>query len=358
MHNITELRIAAMNVMIVSTVGDAHARAVMAALQAQGAAVELLDLTEFPSQLALTMAFEDGRRCFKLSRAGGGTLDLDAIHAVWWRRPQGFRVPESLTDPAHRQYAVSEAATAFDGLYQSMNALWVNVPARDVVAGHKPYQLALAQQLGLGIPVTLMTNDPDEARDFSVRHQGEVIYKQFKALPATWRETRKLRDEEAALLDSVRMAPIIFQRFVEAVADVRVTVIGDEIFSASTDPRKGAYPVDFRYSPELEWERHPLPSAIEDRLRALMRRLGLEYGAIDLRLTPEGEYVFLEINPAGQFLWVEMHTGLKITDALAAHLIKGQSTRACAGELEEVEFHGPAADLRRKFELVAAGRAS
>jgi len=347
-----------MNVMIVSTVGDAHARAVMAALQTQGAAVELLDLTNFPSQLALTMAFEDGRRRFKLSRTGGGTLDLDSIHAVWWRRPQGFGVPDSLADPDHRRYALSEAATAFDGLYQSMNALWVNEPARDVVAGHKPYQLALAQQLGLSIPITLMTNDPDEARAFWQLYPGEVIYKQFKALPATWRETRKLREEETALLDSVRMAPVIFQRFVDAVADVRVTVIGDEIFSASTDPREGAYPVDFRYNPELKWQRHPLPSAIEDRLRMLMGRLGLEYGAIDLRLTPEGEYVFLEINPAGQFLWVEMETGLKITDALAAHLIKGQSTRAVPGELEEVELNGPAADLRRKFPLVPASCAS
>ena len=53
-----------MNVMIVSTVGDPHARAVMAALTARGAAVELLDLSDFPSQLALTMAFEDDRRCF------------------------------------------------------------------------------------------------------------------------------------------------------------------------------------------------------------------------------------------------------------------------------------------------------
>ncbi|MGB6743622.1 MAG: hypothetical protein WBE38_08185 [Terracidiphilus sp.] len=343
-----------MNVMIVSTVGDPHARAVMAALQAQGAAVELLDLSDFPSQLALTMAFEDGARRFRLSRTGGGTLDLDSISAVWWRRPQGFGVPDSLADPAHRRYALSEAATAFDGLYQSMNALWINEPARDLAAGHKPYQLALAQQLGLSIPVTLMTNDPEEAREFWQRYPGEVIYKQFKALQETWRETRKLREEETALAESVRLAPVIFQRFVDAVADVRVTIVGDEIFAASTDPRKGAYPVDFRYNPELKWERHALPAAIEDTLRILMRRLGLEYGAIDLRLTPEGEYVFLEINPAGQFLWVEMETGHQIAGALAAHLAKGERTAARSGELNEVAFNGPAADLRRKFQLVAA----
>ena len=63
-----------------------------------------------------------------------------------------------------------------------------------------------------------------------------------------------------------------------------------------------------------------MPPAVEDELRQLMRRLGLEYGAIDLRLTPEGEYIFLEINPAGQFLWIELETGQRISAALAAHL--------------------------------------
>ncbi|HEX8894260.1 MAG TPA: hypothetical protein VF783_13095 [Terriglobales bacterium] len=72
------------------------------------------------------------------------------------------------------------------------------------------------------------------------------------------------------------------------------------------------------------FEKHVLPSGVENRLLLLMRRMGLEYGAIDLRLTPEGKYVFLEINPAGQFLWIEEATGQKISDAIAAHLITGR----------------------------------
>ena len=40
--------------------------------------------------------------------------------------------------------------------------------------------------------------------------------------------------------------------------------------------------------------------------RALLRRLGLVFGCIDFIVTPEGEYVFLEVNQMGQFLWVEL----------------------------------------------------
>jgi len=47
---------------------------------------------------------------------------------------------------------------------------------------------------------------------------------------------------------------------------------------------------------------HDLPVRVQEKLLQLMRALGLEYGAIDMRRTPDGEYVFFEVNPAGQFL--------------------------------------------------------
>ena len=317
-----------MTVMILSSFEDPHSHAVMEALRERDVKVELLDLSEFPTHLALSMAFEDGARRMILSRNGGGSLDLSTISAVWWRRPQPFRFPESLKDPVHRRFAASEAATAFSGLYRSLDAFWVNDPVRDEAAHHKPWQLALAQQIGLAIPTTLMTSDPEEARDFWQRHEGNVIYKQFRALPDAWRETRRMRTEDAAFAENIRVTPVIFQCFVEAVADLRVTVIGDEIFAAAADARQGEYPTDFRFNGNLKWEPHTLPLAVEDKLRLLMRRLGLEYGAIDLRLTPEGEYIFLEINPAGQFLWIELETGQRISEALAAHLATAKCTAA------------------------------
>ncbi len=52
-----------------------------------------------------------------------------------------------------------------------------------------------------------------------------------------------------------------------------------------------------------------------------MGALNLVYGAIDMRLTPDGEYVFLEVNPAGQWLFIEERTGQPITATLANHLL-------------------------------------
>ena len=59
-----------------------------------------------------------------------------------------------------------------------------------------------------------------------------------------------------------------------------------------------------------------------------MARLGLVYGAIDMRRTPEGRHVFLEVNPAGQWLFVERFSGQPITAALASLLAEKDRTRA------------------------------
>ena len=312
-----------MTVLILSNLEDVHARAVMGALAARGAHAELVDLSEFPTRLALSLAFEDGRRRFQLRRRGGAALDLDSVKSAWWRRPQPFSLPAGL-DRAGARLSMSESRTAFQGLYQALEAFWINEPARDAVASHKAYQLALAQEIALDIPPTLMTNDVEEAKAFWRRHAGEVIYKQFFALPEAWRETRRLRPEDEAQAAAIAHAPVIFQKHVPAVADLRVIAVAGELFAAAADVRDAEYPQDVRMNLSARYEPHDLPPPLAEKLRELMRRLGLVYGAIDLRLTPERQYVFLEINPSGQFLYIEHATGQPIAAALAKALLEGQ----------------------------------
>ena len=58
-----------------------------------------------------------------------------------------------------------------------------------------------------------------------------------------------------------------------------------------------------------------------------MERLGLNYGAIDMIVTPDGRYVFLEVNPQGQCQWIEEVTGLPINEALCDLLTSPTSGR-------------------------------
>src|SRR5439155_11640005 len=77
---------------------------------------------------------------------------------------------------------------------------------------------------------------------------------------------------------------------------------------------------DLEQTPHLP---HQLPDDVAQRCVALTERLGVRYGAVDLILTPDGRYVFLEINPNGQYLWIEELTGLPISDAIRDLLMQG-----------------------------------
>jgi D-alanine-D-alanine ligase-like ATP-grasp enzyme len=53
----------------------------------------------------------------------------------------------------------------------------------------------------------------------------------------------------------------------------------------------------------------------------LVRGRGLHYGAADLAVDRDGEYVFFEVNPAGEWLWLEQLLAIGIPDAIADLLL-------------------------------------
>ena len=303
---------------IVSNHLDEHAQAVQVELSRRNARSQLIDLAEFPQRLGLSMTYDDGGRSFAFGCAEGG-LDLDDCGAIWWRRPQSPEISPRIPRDSHRQFAYNECAEALQGLWHAVEPFWINDPARDHVAQRKAYQLRVAQDVGLTIPVTLITNCSRAASEFVARrgHQ-RVIYKSFSALESEWRETRLLAEDEVQLLDNVQYAPVIFQEYIEASVDLRVTIVGEEIFAAAIHSQDTSYKVDCRIDiASARIEATTLPDNVQEQLHALMRAMGLVYGAIDMRRTPDGRYIFLEINPAGQWLFIEHYSGQPITATLA-----------------------------------------
>lgn len=320
-----------MAVLIIAPERDEHAQAVGREIGRLGVRAEIVDVGAFPETISLTMRYEccTGRRAFHLE-GHGGRLNLAEFGSVWWRRPSHPSITGAMGRPSHRLFAANEAQEALNGLWHSMDADWINNPALDYVAQRKAYQLSAAQDVGLTIPATLITSDPFEARKFvDARGYRNVVYKSFSSTADEWRETRLLREDEIQLLDLVRHAPVIFQSYAPAIYDLRITVIDDRIFPAAIFSQETDYTIDCRIDiGNARIEQVALPPAVEAQLLALMRRVGLVYGAIDMRLQPDGTYVFLELNPAGQFLYIEVASGLPITVAMAAALVKRDQARS------------------------------
>lgn len=309
-------------ILIVSHPGDEHATGVLAELRRRRHRVALLDSSEFPLRASLSQSFSaTGPRIEYVG--GADRFDLRECHAAWWRRPLPHTLHDHL-DPDVLSFTYTECHEAFVGALSLLDAAWVNPPHFDERAHHKPLQLATAARVGLSVPRTMVTNDPDEARRFIADiGQARTIYKTFLATDDHWRETRMLRDGEMELLESVRFAPVIFQEYIPADADIRVTIVGDEIFAAAIRPDARGYTVDYRIDmAAATFEATDLPHQVKDSLQALMRSLGILYGAVDLRRTPDGGYVFLEVNPAGEWRFVEERTAQPITPAMTELLMR------------------------------------
>lgn len=316
-------------IVVISYPEDPHATRVMGLLTEGQHEVLLLDLARLPDRATLTVDYsEPAAPVVTYQAARGPTVDLAAASAVWWRRPQAPDVG-GIGDVDARFFTANEWNEAINGIWQLMRGRWMNPPDRDEVAGRKAHQLRVAAELGLRTPRTLITSDPDRARTFiDDVGIGRTIFKTFSATHAVWRETRLVRQDELATLDAVRVAPVIFQEYVPGEADIRVTAVGGELFCAAIRSRGTDYEVDFRMSlGQAVTEPTQLPDDVARRIRALMDRLGLVYGAIDLRRTPDGAHVFLEVNTAGEFLFVEERTGQPISAALAGWLARSDSPR-------------------------------
>ncbi len=307
-------------ILVISHTHDVHAIEVLGHLERRGVDAVLFDTGRIPRETQLAIGHSaDGWHA--TAKVDGRLLDMNSVRAVWWRRPQPFALHAEIITPEDHGFALGETHAAVSGLWSLLDARWINDPDADERAGRKAWQLKVARSVGLRVPRTCITNDPEVARAFVAGEPDRVIYKAFSATEKTWRETRVLKPEEAAGLDMVRFAPVIFQEFIAATCDLRVTVVGDQIFAGAIDSSAAGYEYDFRMAMNSATiTPHMLPDAIEASLLRLMAAFGLVYGAIDLRLTPEGDYVFLEINPAGQWLFVEHQTAQPIGKAIADRL--------------------------------------
>jgi len=321
-------------ILVLTDAEDVTAARVAAVLTSRGAEVLLLDPGVVPGDAQVEMTAGGTGRVRRWLRLGGRDVDLDSLTCVWHRRPTA-PVPPGVDDPQVRAHLAGEVKTYLDGVWRALGGR--QVPAhRDVIdrADRKAFHLPIAVELGFAVPPTLITADPDRLLYFYDEHDGKIITKPLHRSPRGTAEapmgryTEPVSTRDLGYVAALRQAPMIVQAYVPKDVELRVTVVGAAVFAveihsqATRHTRYDWRRYDHQNTPMLV---HALPDGVAGRCRALVERLGLNFGAIDLILTPEGEYVFLEINPNGQYDWLELATGLPITAAVVELLLTGSA---------------------------------
>jgi putative peptide maturation system protein len=331
-------------ILILAAGDDEHAAAVEPELRRRGASVLWLDLSELPAQGEISVAYEPGERARPRLRVRHSEIDLRAVTAVWSLRPRAPVPHDNVPAGAVRDYVKQETLDAWIGVSALLECPWLPAPRwQEQRASHKPLQLQVASELGFEIPPTLITNSRQDFLDFYRRHNGAIVSKTVhnRLLPVDPSEgytayvlTEVVANRDAGYADTVRYCPVTVQPYVDKRVELRVTVVGDRVFPVALESQ-------WTNHTRHDWRRgdhhhgryaiHDLPPADARRCVELVRRLGLSFGALDLILTPDGRYVFLEINPNGAWLWMQRTTGLPIGAAICDLLMSHESPSRSSG---------------------------
>lgn len=305
-------------ILVCGGLADGVTQLVCARLQHSGFSYRLLDLTRYPAGYSIAWRWTNAGPAGTIT-GHDWVLDIDMITGVYVRfvgnedrlPPQG--------DPETAAALQLEADAGLTALLEGLPCPVVNRIGASMSNNSKPYQALILRRAGLNVPATLVTSDPAVARAFQAEH-GDVIYKSASGIRSI---VRRLGPDQLARLPLLREGPAQFQAFVPG-CNVRVHTVGDAVFAT----RIKTEAVDYRYAhlDGLDVVMTPmnLPAAVEAACRRAARDLDLLFAGIDLKETPDGEYVCFEVNPCPGFTYYERHTGQQISAALA-NLLNGRA---------------------------------
>lgn len=322
-----------MSVLLVTRSDDnASVEMVARALVARGIQPIRLDTDRYPTDVWLSTGYAPGT-----SPGAGGrwtrtlstpreTIDLGEVTALWYRRFfAGGGLPLSLGDT--REACVNEARRTLYGTIAALGCFELDPLTAVRKTDHKELQLAKAAELGLDVPATLFSNEPRAVQAFWEQVGGRMVTKMQSSF-AIYRGgvenvvfTNAVKAADLEDLAGLRYAPMIFQEKIEKVVELRATVVGRQVFTASIDSQKSdKTEVDWRRDGVgliHDWQPYTLPDQVRDGLLRLTAEFGLNYAAADFIVTADGRHVFLEINAGGEWFWLAREPGLPIAEALA-----------------------------------------
>ena len=346
---------------IATAANDIHALVVACALEKIGVRCFRWVTSDFPVAQRIGISLGRSNRVVFHSADSEFELDLAAQDLVFWNRRvvTEHRVGDWLCE-SDRKVASREARAFAQGLVCLIDSVSFSVNRNEAArrAESKPLQLLTAKNSGWLTPDTLIGNDPSEITHF-VKRSGVSLAKQFS--PTVWKGSNGDLVTRSAVVASTMLphdkilgaCPMIFQDYIDKAFEVRITCFGERLVAVRLDSQKSeASKVDWRaISPSrLGVSRIELPKNISSSCIDLLRSLGLTFGCIDVIVTPNGDWVFLEINQMGQFLWIEeVNPDIPMLDLFVQLLLGSGSAPEleCLLGLRHAEFVGAAGAILR-----------
>ncbi len=250
------------------------------------------------------------------------TINPSDLRSVLFRQPVFLRNTPGHALSASEQLERSQWSAFLRALCVLDCQRWMNHPAKTYLAESKPYQLRVAAKLGFSVPRTRVGNDLAGIRsaelgdplivkslDTVLIHDGSDCLFTYSTAGdvASWHQ------------EDLSSAPVLCQEFIRDKTDLRVTVVGNDIFAVRIEESGCGIKEDWRVRPREKVRFVPteLTEECATHCRRLAKTLDLPFAAIDLLEIDRGRrFVFVEVNPTGEWGWL-VQCGLPIDTAIA-----------------------------------------
>jgi glutathione synthase/RimK-type ligase-like ATP-grasp enzyme len=278
-----------------------------------------------------------------------GMHALEPADVVWVRRPERPKSHPQVT-PADKKFSDEEYRWFFHAVMYLLETLplrVINKYSASRFINNKSVQLLLANNCGLKVPESMMSNSPEAVKNYVNHNPKRLICKAF--FPHIWQkdsnnfavtETFELNPSMLPSDEVLTYAPAIYQEMVVKQFDVRMVLLGATLYSCSLHNPKGA--IDWRQDAGqglVRVESIETPPEVEQGVLAFAAKSGIAYGSFDFAVDADGQWWFLEVNEGGQFLWLDdFNRDLHIQEKFLAFLTAPEGASREAIEQRQSEF--------------------
>jgi ATP-GRASP peptide maturase of grasp-with-spasm system len=176
---------------------------------------------------------------------------------------------------------------------------------------NKMSNLLSARSIGLKIPTSVVATSKNKIIEF-FNNKKKIIVKPIYQAGFLYEDSNKISTGFTSLISEQEIFelpeniyPSLLQEYIEKKYELRIFYLNGVCYSSAIfsqlDPQTV---VDFR---NYNWQKpnrtppYNLPKNISTKIKKLMDKIGMNCGSIDMIVTPNNDFVFLEVNPVGQF---------------------------------------------------------
>lgn len=242
-------------------------------------------------------------------------IKKDDVFSIYYRKPMFPDLKEY--EEAYHQMIQSDIYAIIAGIVNSFEGKVLSKPYLLRKAENKVDQLIFAKKNNWLIPKSFIGNKTDSQKDFLQKKsiiKPLTTGKVYNGNVCEIYQTNIFSSPESC----IDLTPIYLQEYVEKQYEVRVTIINENFFTIRIDTKDK---VDWR----RDYENHvysliDCPVDIRQNCLEMLSYYNLKFGAFDFIVTPNNEWVFLELNPNGQWLWLEKALNVSISKEIIAFL--------------------------------------